>query len=92
MIDWWGPVISEYYGATEMGVATFHTAEEALRKPGTVGRPASGATLKILDDADQELPPGEIGEVYYWLQGMPEFTYHGMPDKRREIERIGSSR
>jgi len=89
MIDWWGPVISEYYGATEMGIATFHTAAEALRKPGTVGQPLQGATVKIFDDAGRELPRGEIGEVYYWLRGMPEFTYHGLPEKRREIERNG---
>ena len=89
MIDWWGPVVTEYYGATEMGVATFHTAEEALRKPGTVGRPLTGATVKILGDAGRELPRGGIGEVYYWLHGMPDFTYHGLSEKRREIERDG---
>src|SRR6202008_4546849 len=38
MIEWWGPVIYEYYGATETGIGTLHTSEEALRKPGTVGR------------------------------------------------------
>ena len=38
MIEWWGPVINEYYGATETGVVVWHGSEEALRKPGTVGR------------------------------------------------------
>jgi long-chain acyl-CoA synthetase len=89
MIDWWGPVIGEYYGATETGIATFHTAGEALRKPGTVGRPLSGATVRIYDDEGRELPPGEVGEVYIWLEGVPDFTYHGLPEKRREIERDG---
>ena len=89
MIDWWGPIITEYYGGTETGVVTFHTAEEALCKPGTVGRPFTGATVRIYGDDGRELPPGEIGEVYVWLQGMPDFTYHGLPEKRREIERDG---
>ncbi len=89
MIEWWGPVVTEYYGSTETGIATFHTADEALRKPGTVGRPLAGATVRILDDAGREVPRGEIGEVYYWLRGMPDFTYHGLPEKRHEIERAG---
>ncbi|MBV8575404.1 MAG: AMP-binding protein [Acetobacteraceae bacterium] len=89
MIDWWGPIIAEYYGGTESGFVTFHTAEEALRKPGTVGRPLSDATIRVYDDDGRELPPGEIGEIYVRLQGAGDFTYQGMPDKRREIERDG---
>jgi long-chain acyl-CoA synthetase len=90
MIDWWGPVITEYYGGTETGFVTFHTAEEALRKPGTVGRPLPGVTIKVFDDAGRELAPGEIGEVYSWLNaGNLNFTYHGMPDQRAAIERDG---
>jgi acyl-CoA synthetase (AMP-forming)/AMP-acid ligase II len=50
MIAWWGPVINEYYGATEMGAVVFHTSEEALRKPGTVGRPITGSIMRIYDE------------------------------------------
>lgn len=89
MIDWWGPIINEYYGGTETGVVTFHTADEALRKPGTVGRCFADATVRVYDDQGRQLPPGEIGEIYVWLPGMPDFTYHGLPEKRREIERDG---
>jgi long-chain acyl-CoA synthetase len=89
MIDWWGPIVTEYYGGTESGFVTFHTAEEAVRKPGTVGRPVSGATIRIYDDYGRELPPGEVGEIYVRLQGAGDFTYHGLPEKRREIERDG---
>ena len=89
MLDWWGPVITEYYGATETGFVTFHTAEEALRKPGSVGRALNGATIKVYDEDGRELPPGGIGEVYVWLEGSPDFTYHGKPDQRRDIERNG---
>jgi long-chain acyl-CoA synthetase len=89
MIEWWGPVINEYYGGTETGGAVFHTSAEALRKPGTVGRPIDGAVVKIFDAAGKELGPGEIGEVYLRIGGFPDFTYHGMDDKRHEVERAG---
>ena len=89
MIEWWGPVIAEYYGATETGAVTFHTAKEALAKPGTVGRPLPGGVVRIYDAAGRLLPPGEAGEVYLWLGGWPDFTYHGLDDKRREIGRDG---
>jgi long-chain acyl-CoA synthetase len=89
MIDWWGPVVGEYYGGTETGLLTFHNAEEAARKPGTVGRPLTGVTLRIYDEDGRELPPGAIGEIYGMLEGAADFTYHGLPDRRREIERDG---
>jgi long-chain acyl-CoA synthetase len=89
MVEWWGPVIGEYYGATETGLVTFHTAEEAVRKPGTVGRALTGVTIRIYDDDGRELPPGGIGEVYSRLEGSVDFTYHGLPEKRREVERDG---
>jgi long-chain acyl-CoA synthetase len=89
MIEWWGPVINEYYGATESGGAVFHTAAEALAKPGTVGRPIEGAVVKILDPMGRELGPNEIGEIYLRLLGIADFTYHGQDEKRREIERDG---
>jgi long-chain acyl-CoA synthetase len=89
MIEWWGPIINEYYGGTETGGAVFHTAEEALKKPGTVGRPIPGAVVKILDAAGKELGPGKIGEVYLRIGGFPDFTYNGMDDKRHEVERNG---
>jgi long-chain acyl-CoA synthetase len=89
MIDWWGPVINEYYGGTETGGVVFHTAEEALERPGTVGRPILGSVVKIFDAAGRELPPGEIGEIYLRNFGWPDFTYHNMDEKRREVEREG---
>ena len=89
MIEWWGPVINEYYGATESGAVTFNTSEEALGKPGTVGRVMDGAEVRIYDQAGNPLPSGEIGEIYCRLAGWPDFTYHKDDNKRREIERDG---
>ncbi len=89
MIAWWGPIVSEFYGATEIGAATLITAEDWLRKPGSVGRAAPGATVRIHGDDDQPVPQGEIGEVYARLGFYPEFTYHKQPARRAEVERAG---
>ncbi len=89
MVEWWGPVIREYYGATETGVITCSTSEESLARPGTVGRPVESASVRILDDDGRELGPGEVGEIYMRLGAIADFTYHGRDDERREIERDG---
>jgi len=89
MIEWWGPVINEYYGATETGCVVFHDAAEALRKPGTVGRPLVDAEVRILDADGHRLGPGQVGEVYLRTHGFPDFVYHGLPEQRRAVERDG---
>jgi long-chain acyl-CoA synthetase len=89
MIDWWGPVINEYYGGTETGGVVFHNSEEALRKPGTVGRPIPGGIVRIYDDEGNELGPNQIGEVYLRITDWPDFTYRGRDEERRACERDG---
>ncbi|WP_416898190.1 MAG: acyl-CoA synthetase [Minwuia sp.] len=84
MIEWWGPVINEYYGGTETGAVFFHNSEEALKKPGTVGRALPFADVRIVDDQKNELPQGEIGEIYLRLIGWPDFTYNKNDAKRAE--------
>jgi len=86
MIEWWGPVIYEFYGSTESGAVTFATSEDALKKPGTVGRISPGAELRFVGDDGRILPRGEIGEIYSRIPGNPDFTYHNKPEKRAEIE------
>lgn len=85
MIEWWGPVIHEYYGATETGVVVWHGSEEALRKPGTVGRPVSGAILRIVDDQGRDVVQGEVGEIYLRGPNLSDFTYNNDDAKRREV-------
>ncbi|MDP1839879.1 MAG: acyl-CoA synthetase [Reyranella sp.] len=85
MIEWWGPVINEYYGATETGVVVWHGSEEALRKPGTVGRPVSGAILRIVDEQGRDVPQGEVGEIYLRGPNLSDFTYNNDDAKRREV-------
>jgi long-chain acyl-CoA synthetase len=89
MIDWLGPIVDEYYGGTETGPVVFCNSEEWLAHPGTVGRPLDGAVVKIFDREGRELPAGESGEVYVWLDVWPDFTYEHDEAKRREIERDG---
>ncbi len=89
MIEWWGPVIREYYGSTEAGLVTIATSEQALAKPGTVGRPREGTRLRILDPDGRPLPPGEEGEIYMSIDMLSDFTYHKRDDERLAIERDG---
>jgi long-chain acyl-CoA synthetase len=64
MIDWWGPVLDEYYASTEGVGGTIIFSEEWLRKPGSVGTARPGSEIVIVDDAGNVLPPGEIGTIY----------------------------
>jgi long-chain acyl-CoA synthetase len=63
MMDWWGPVVYETYGGTE-SAATIARPERWLERPGTVGRAIKGVTLHILDAEGDELPVGEVGEIW----------------------------
>ena len=64
MIDWWGPIVDEYYASSEAIGSTLITAEDWLEHPGSVGRPMGGA-LHIVDEDGTELPPGQPGEIYF---------------------------
>jgi len=85
IIEWWGPVIYEYYGTTEGG-GTFVNSTDWLGRPGTVGQAWEGADLRILDDDGQELPRGEIGSVYIYL-GPEGFRYYNDDAKTEESRR-----
>jgi len=85
MIDWWGPVITEYYGATETGVVVWHDSQEALRKPGTVGHVVEGGILRVVDDQGRDVKQGEVGEIYLRGPLLNDFTYNNDDAKRREI-------
>jgi long-chain acyl-CoA synthetase len=87
MLDWWGPVIFEYYAASEGG-GTLVTPEEWLRYPGTVGRAWPGAEIRILDDDGGDCPAGQPGTVYMAL-GPASFEYHKDKQKTEASRREG---
>jgi long-chain acyl-CoA synthetase len=80
MIDWWGAVITEYYGGSEGIGLTVIGSQDWLRHKGSQGRAVLGQ-LHIVDDDGRELPPGEIGQVYF--SGGPRFEYFNAPEKNR---------
>jgi long-chain acyl-CoA synthetase len=82
MVDWWGPILFEYYGATEgIGITLINT-EQWLAKRGSVGKAGLGI-IRICDDEGAELPVGEIGTVYFERDHLP-FAYHNDPEKTRD--------
>jgi long-chain acyl-CoA synthetase len=78
MIDWWGPIVDEYYASSEAIGSTLITAEDWLAHPGSVGKPMTGV-LHILDEDGNELPPGQAGEIYF--EGGFDFEYLNDPEK-----------
>ena len=90
MIEWFGPIILEYYGSTEVGVVVACDSEQWLTHEGTVGRPIGDADIRVFDDAGKLLPAGETGEIYlkppsFW----PGFDYLGLHEAREEVDRDG---
>ncbi|HZQ84478.1 MAG TPA: AMP-binding protein, partial [Acidimicrobiales bacterium] len=81
MIEWWGPIIHEYYAGTEDIGSTFITSQEWLDHPGSVGRPAG--ECHIVGEDGELLPTGQAGIVYFG--GGREFEYHNDPDKTASI-------
>jgi long-chain acyl-CoA synthetase len=84
-----GPVVHETYASTEAGLITVASSADALARPGTAGRPAGAAEVRVYDDAGRPCAPGEIGTIYGRQPAYPDFTYHNLPDARRAIERDG---
>jgi long-chain acyl-CoA synthetase len=85
IIEWFGPIVVEYYAATEANGFTYCTSEEWLAHKGTVGKCILGELL-ILDEEHNKVPQGETGTV--WFRGATNFEYFNAPEKTRE-SRIG---
>ncbi|NNF69933.1 MAG: AMP-binding protein, partial [Acidimicrobiia bacterium] len=81
MIEWWGPIIHEYYAGTEGNGFVYCNSEQWLAHPGTVGIAVSGV-VHIVDDDGNELPVGEEGGVYFSEGG--DFSYHEDEEKTAE--------
>jgi long-chain acyl-CoA synthetase len=81
MIEWWGPIVSEFYSSSEAAGATFITAPDWLAHPGSVGRAMLG-TPYVLDETGQPLPAGEVGQI--WFDSPIPLSYHNDPVKTAE--------
>lgn len=84
MIKWWGPVINEYYAATEANGITVLNSEEALAKPGSVGRDGLMGIAHIVGPDGEELPAGEVGTIYFEIEENREpFVYYKDDEKTK---------
>jgi len=83
MIEWWGPVLCEFYGATEGG-GTMIGSQEWLTRPGSVGRPRPDVELEILDDAGNPVPPNTEGAVCFKVEENNPWEYKGDQEKTAE--------
>ncbi len=76
MIEWFGPVLNEYYAGSEGGAGFMVSSEEWLMKPGTVGKRPALLGSKILDEQGAECPPNVPGAIYHQLPPGGAFTYY----------------
>ena len=89
LMAWWGPVVYETYGGTEVGTATLATPGDWLNHPGCVGTPTPGTRMAFYDEQGRKLPEGEIGEIYARVPAYADFTYLNHEEKRQSVERDG---
>ncbi|GAA3215700.1 acyl-CoA synthetase [Actinocorallia longicatena] len=86
MIEWWGPILHEYYAGTEGNCFVYTDSASWLANEGTVGRPILGE-IHVLGPDGEELPTGEVGTLYFG--NGPEFSYHGDPGKTASAQDPG---
>jgi acyl-CoA synthetase (AMP-forming)/AMP-acid ligase II len=87
ILGWFGPVLVEFYGSTELGVNTILGPDDMLLKPGSCGRAAPGVELAILDDDGQPVPAGRPGELHVRRYGGTFDGYYKRPEATRENAR-----
>jgi long-chain acyl-CoA synthetase len=81
MIDWWGPVLVEAYGATEVGSVCEITSDEWLTHPGSVGRTLDQFDVVVLDDDEQPVDPGTVGRLFFRDRTGRGIIYRNDPEK-----------
>ena len=89
MIQWWGPIIHEYFGSTETRQIAACDSAEWLAHPGTVGRVLPQTEIVIVGDDGAALAAGEVGEIYARNHAAEDFAYTGDPSQRAKVDRDG---
>jgi long-chain acyl-CoA synthetase len=84
MIEWWGPVVEEYYAATEGG-GTYINSKEWLERPGSVGKANPGSTVVVRTEAGELAAPGDVGTVWFKRSEIEPFEYHRDPEKTASV-------
>jgi long-chain acyl-CoA synthetase len=87
MIEWFGPVLDEYYASTEGVGGTIIFSDEWLRKPGSVGKSRNNTRIVIMDDDGNLLPPNQVGTIYSTTIGREPFEYYKDPEKTARSRR-----
>ena len=88
MIDWFGPVLSEYYAGSEGGAGFAISSEEWLKKPGSVGKRPALLQVRIVDEEGNDCPPGVPGTIYHQLPPGGGFQYY-KDEKKTQASRLG---
>jgi long-chain acyl-CoA synthetase len=84
MLEWWGPVVHEYYGSTEGSIVTTVHAQEWLERPGTLGKPTPMVEIRIVREDGTPAGTGESGRIYVKNRMGSDFEYHKEPKKTAE--------
>ncbi len=87
MIEWLGPIVTEYYGGTEGGFLSVISAEEWLERPGSVGKPLSIIEVSVIGEDGEPCGPNEPGDLYFRNLMGSDFEYHKAPDKTASAHR-----
>ena len=87
MIDWFGPIVYEYYGSTESSVTTVISAQEWLERPGSVGRPLGTTEVHVLTEDGRPAAPGENGRIWFRFTSGDDVEYWGDEEKTRSVHR-----
>ena len=87
MIEWWGPVICEYYGSTEGSIVTTVSSEEWLARPGTLGKPTPITEIVVVKEDGTTAEAGESGQLYVRNLMGSDFEYHNDPEKTAEAHK-----
>ena len=86
MIEWLGPIIHETYASSEAGMVTSIDSHEALRKPGSAGKPMGTGVIHIRDENGALCAPLQAGKIYVKQPAYADFTYRNNPEARKRAE------